>query len=937
MYIPFVTVRDFTPNSRVNWTSIGNIESVLRNGDQFTLSLAGSSLTVQLSFLSATCFRIRFNPTTPVGTIPDHSVAVVNRALGPVALTVVEDSAQALVVDTGAMRVRVDLQPYRVRVYRGGQLVSADPAGYNLVYIPGQQVIANFKTVPPGALYCGFGEKAGAQLLKNRFTMTQFNFDNFSYIQAPLPPDNQAGPLNPSEALYASIPLLIELNPQPSGDFAGDAFACGVFFDNISQSYFNIEANDYSNMDSLYYFGALFGNMDYYFFLGDGAPDILAQYTTLTGRAAMPPKYVFGYHQGGYGYYDRTKLEAVARAYRDARIPCDGLHIDVDFQDNYRTFTHSEKKFPDARQMLDALRAQGFRCSTNVTPLLTDNPLDENGNYATYTQRQALLSMGGLIYDTRAGDGPNPNLFRGQISYGIGQKTNPYQYPPGDAYPPLAPNAQGAVPLGATGNYCDYGREDVRRVWGDQYRHLVQDLGMDMIWQDMMDPAQAQEVAGNILTFPLDLMLNDGIGYVPHGYMHNAYALLLQQASWEGLQRLRPDQRNFIIARGGYAGMQRYAGLWTGDSASSWDFLRINIPEVLNVGLSGVPICGCDIGGFANGSGSVGDVVYPASVGGAIQGGVTHYELLTRWMQLGAFLPWYRNHYNGYSKAFQEPYAYGEPVPTNCRKYVELRYRLMQLFYDAMYEWTQTGLPIARAMFLNDPADPGVYGHLDDQFFVGRDLLVAPIVNPFESLSPPQTPQRSVYLPAGSDWFAFQDGAPLGAAIPGGATLNVVAGLDTVPLYVRAGGILPFRRYVEQHVGERPTNPLVLTCYPGPDREYRLYQDDGLSTEAEIRGIYRTTLVTQRTAGNSRTVRLQRQHDGFTPPEPYVLVALAGSGRPASVAIQGAPGAAEPDEVADSGALEASGGNAYLWDGATRTTIVKLFDTAADTTVTITS
>ena len=125
---------------------------------------------------------------------------------------------------------------------------------------------------------------------------------------------------------------MLEINPQPGGDFAGPPYACGLFFDNTSQSYFNLGSNDYSDMDGKFYFGALFGDLDYYFFLGDGAPDVLSQYTTLTGRAPMPPKYVLGFHQGAYGYYDRQRLGSVANAYRSARIPCDGLHIDVDFQ-----------------------------------------------------------------------------------------------------------------------------------------------------------------------------------------------------------------------------------------------------------------------------------------------------------------------------------------------------------------------------------------------------------------------------------------------------------------------------------------------------------------------------------------------------------------------------------------------------------------------------
>ena len=918
MSILFVTVRDFTPN-RGDWTPIGNIGSHTRNSNVFTLKLTENNLLLQVSFLSETCFRVRFNPTLGTDYSVENSFAVVNRNLGPVNLTVLEDSSQALIVDTGRMRVHIDLQPYRIRVFRGNQLVNADISSYNLVYLPGQRAIANFKTYPTNAKYCGFGEKAGAQLLKNQFTMTDFNFDNFKYVNAPLPPGNGAGPLNPSEALYASIPFLIENNPAPVGDYQGPPYSYGIFFDNPAQSYFNIGTNDYSTMDGKYYFGALFGDMDYYFLLGDKTADVLYQYTQLTGRSPMPPKYIFGFHQGCYGYYDRAHLEATANAYRAAQIPIDGLHIDVDFQNNYRTFTHSEMKFPNCRQMLDDLHQRGFKCSTNITPLLTDNPLDESGNMTPYQQRQAIMSRGGLIYDTKAGQGQNPNLFVGTVSYGINNRVNPYPYPG------RPPNRDGNTPLGADGYYSDYGRQDVREVWGQQYAHLINDLGMDMIWQDMTCPALAGTAETPYKTFPLDLMMNNGVTYVPNAAFHNAYALLLLQATYEGLNKLRPDIRNFIIARGGYAGLQRYAALWTGDSASSWDFLRINIPEVLNLGLSGVPISGCDIGGFATGDVPNGTSSNPEFPGGKVIGGITNFELLTRWMQLGSFLPWYRNHYDGYNKQFQEPYAYGEPVPTNCRKYVELRYRMLQVYYDAMYEWTLSGMPIARALFLNDPDDPEVYNHLDEQFFVGKDFLVAPIVNQSETL-------RDIYLPAKSQWYAFKDNmAPLDSPVNGGTTVhNYQAGLDTVPIYIRAGAILPMRYLVEQYVGQLPQNPLVINIYPGPDSDYLLYQDDGITTRAANRNEYRTTRISHQGSNGGQQVRLQRLDDKYTPPEEFYYIAFLGTRHPSSVSL----GGGQLPEVGSSSALEDSRVNAYYWDQNTAITFIKIIDTQPDVTVT---
>ena len=293
-------------------------------------------------------------------------------------------------------------------------------------------------------------------------------------------------------------------------------------------------------------------------------------------------------------------------------------------------------------------------------------------------------------------------------------------------------------------------------------------------------------------TLPLNLMVHDGRDYVPHAVCHNAYPMFLLKATYAGISTLRPETRPFILARGGYAGLQRYAALWTGDNASSWDFLRINLPQVLNLGLSGVPISGSDVGGFATGPIPDGTTAPSVVRDGRVIGGVTDPELFVRWMQLGSFLPWFRNHYLGYDKEYQEVYAYGEPVTSICRRFIELRYRMLQLYYDAMYEWTRTGMPIARALFLNDPEDPAVYQHLDDQFFVGKDILVAPILFPARPDGAPAV--RDVYLPAGNGWFVFRDGkAKLDPPIPGG---QILRGVESDP---RRGPRLRARRRDPAH------------------------------------------------------------------------------------------------------------------------------------------
>jgi alpha-glucosidase len=954
MDFPFVAVNGFTPNTS-GWSTISNINQVTADASGLTYSFTFGQRSLLLQLLGPRAFRLRFNPAVNASYDSEYSVAVVNRDLGIAGLKVNKSGSQQnqLVLDTGAVRIEVALQAsFSLSVFRSGtnHLIHRDAPGRGVLYIPNQEVIAVMKSAAPGAYYVGCGEKAGSQMLKNNFTFTYFNFDNFSYGG---PSEGDPGPLNPTEPLYCSIPFLIEVNAFPSGDFGGPAYAYGIFLDNTAQSFVNVTTNDYSDMANKYYMGSLYNELDYYFMVGDSVPEVLSQYTTLTGRSAMPPRYVFGLHQGAYGYYDQYKLKATAAAYRNARIPCDGLHIDVDFQDNYRTFTHSEIKFPDVAQLFASLHQMGFKMSTNITPLITNNALGESGQNTDYSQRDNLIGANGLLRNSRAGGAPSSDIYAAGVNYGSNRGSNPYA----SAYPPLMINNQGVIPLTSPGNYPDFGLDQVRTVWGAQYQHLIDEVGLDMIWQDMTCPAIDPNLPPDLeenKTFAQDLLMaressdqhgNVTVEMLPNAKLHNSYVLNLLKATWNGITQLRPDTRNFIIARGGYAGMQRYAGLWTGDSASTWDFLRINIPEVLNLGMSGVPISGCDIGGFANPNG-FGSPNPNCSIVGTpfknanVSGGITNYELLTRWMQVGSFLPWYRNHYDGYSKQFQEAYAYDEPVLTNCRRYVELRYRMLQVYYDAMYQWTQTGMPIARALFLNDPQDGQVYNHLNDQFFVGRDFLVAPIVDPHATSNPPTPPIRAVYLPAGSDWYAFMDNIqPLGGAVNGGTLIgNYFADVDRVPIYVRAGAILPFCE-LEQWVGELPANPLTFNCYPGPDRwtdeqSYQLYQDDGITTQASA-GKFRLSRVYQRTlqqnSAVTREVRVKRTQDNFQPASSFFYVAMLGSvTKPQSVLRDGNA----LTDAGDPATLSSSPVDAWYWNSSIQIGFAKIFDTVVDTTVT---
>ena len=411
-------------------------------------------------------------------------------------------------------------------VYRSGQLVHADPEDYNLVYVSrenGAEAVAHFKIAPTNAQYYGFGEKAGITLDKRRVpkqhfygqyaggnekigaALTFFNFDNFAYNAPNLTPKGEIqGPLNPNCPLYQSSPFLIEYNPKPDGRFSGPSYTNGILFDNTSQTFINFRQSNQ------YYFGALHGELDYYVFAGRNVAEVLNEFVVLTGRTHMKPKYVFGYHQGGYGpnYNTKQKLLEVASKYRQWKIPCDGIHIDVDFQvievfksfvspslllkgfntmpylqDNYRTFTNSKSKFPKPEEIFDALHNQGFKCSTNITPIISCN-VDENGKHSPYKALDTGKANGMFIMNVREDGSGTQEPYIGNVNYGRGHLT--------------------------WGHYPDLGREEAQRWWGEQYRDLL-DWGLDFIWQDMTTPAMKSSVHQPdcpLLSFPMDLMIS---------------------------------------------------------------------------------------------------------------------------------------------------------------------------------------------------------------------------------------------------------------------------------------------------------------------------------------------------------------------------------------------------------------------------------------------
>ena len=320
----------------------------------------------------------------------------------------------------------------------------------------------------------------------------------------------------------------------------------------------------------------------------------------------------------------------------------------------------------------------------------------------------------------------------------------------------------------------------------------------------------------------------------------------MARATFEGLQRLRPDERPFVLSRSGTGGIQRYAAIWTGDNTSEWEHISLAIAMCLNLSISGVPFVGMDLGGFWNDSNG---------------------ELLVRFAQLGTFIPFCRNHNAKFNSA-QEPWIFGEPFESAYRAAIELRYRSLPYLYTLFAESARSGAPIIRPLFYHYPQDAQALLS-EDELLIGEHLLSAPIYQAGAT-------SREVYLPAGI-WFDFWNEQ----TYHGGQTHTLAAPLERWPLLVRANSILPLGP-VMQHTDERPTDPLTIHCYMTEQGQasYTLYEDDGTSL-AHTQGTFAETAITCRARDTDAEVEIEERFASYRPQREWyeIVVHLAGQTR----------------------------------------------------------
>ena len=493
-----------------------------------------------------------------------------------------------------------------------------------------------------------------------------------------------------------------------------DHKAYGIFFDNTYKSYFNMGASN----NRFYWFGADNGEMDYYFIYGPEFKRVISDYTKLTGRMELPPMWALGYQQSRWSYYPESTVRSIAKNFRSKNIPCDVIYLDIHYMDGYRVFTWDKTRFPNPPQMLSDLKKDGFKIIPIIDPGVKADP-----NYFA------------------AQEGLQNDLF---VKYPDGI---PYQ---GEVWPSWA-------------YFPDFTKKETRDWWGEKLSVFL-NQGVEGFWNDMNEPAVwgGGNVPDIVQYYDNGLMSN-------HKKIKNVYALEMAKATRNGLKKFS-EQRHFILSRAGFAGIQRYSANWTGDNVSSDEHLRLACVMPQNVGLSGQPFIGSDVGGF--------------------MGGEPTNEMYIRWMQLGAFTPFFRGH-SAIDTKSREPFAFNETVEEFSRQAIQLRYKLIPFWYNEFYNSARTGLPIMRSMFVNYQNDENCYSrNAQYQFMIGENLLVAPVVNSTEST-------KRLYLPEGK-WYDWINNK----VVNGGEWKIFEVPLNKIALYIKEGGMIPMQE-VQNYIGEK--------------------------------------------------------------------------------------------------------------------------------------
>ena len=577
----------------------------------------------------------------------------------------------------------------------------------------------------------------------------------------------------------------------------------GIYWENYSPTQFDDDANGMS------FTSEVGEGIDYYFMYGGSADGVVAQMRHLSGDVPMFPLWTYGFWQSKERYKTAAETESIVDKYRALQVPLDGIIQDWQYWgSNYlwNAMDFLSEDFANGPQMIKNVHAKHAHFMISIW-----------ASFGPQTQQFRELNEKGLLmpFETWPQSGLS-HIWPPRMDYPSGVKVY-------DAFSPVA--------------------RDI--YW--KYLKTLYDYGTDAWWMDSTDPDFFN---------PRESDYEHPVYGGTWRSLRNAFPLETVRGIYQSQRRDYPNspKRVFIMTRSSYAGQQHYgSNMWSGDVASSWDMLRKQVPAGMSFSLTGNPNFNTDIGGFFCNA-------YNTKGPGSAPQNPQYQELYVRWMQYGLFTPVFRSHGADAPREIWQFGKKGEPVYDAIEKMIRLRYRLIPYLYSTAWQVTSNNESYIRPLFSDFAADKRVWDMTDELMF-GRSILAAPIVNPLyteeqiikedamtgwdrnnvkmkenknEDVDWSQSKTVTKYLPQGADWYDFWTNTRM----KGGQSVTIQATLDQVPMYVRAGSILPLGPEM-QYVGEKPWDNLELRVYPGADGSFVLYEDEGDNYNYE-KGVYST-------------------------------------------------------------------------------------------------
>ncbi|MCC8038420.1 MAG: DUF5110 domain-containing protein [Bacteroidales bacterium] len=521
--------------------------------------------------------------------------------------------------------------------------------------------------------------------------------------------------------------------------------------------------------NAMTWWGEMQSMIDYYMIAGDSMDDVVRGYRTLTGQAPIMPRWALGYWQSREKYNTSDEVLSTLAEYRSRQIPIDNIVIDWLHwpQDSWGCHEFDPQRFPNPKAMVDSIHDMHGRVMVSVWPKF----------YASTEHFKEFDSQGWMYRQA------------------------------------IKDNVRDWVGPGYLGSFYDAYSEPARRLFWHQIQDHYYPLGIDAWWMDASEPNVRDCVD---IDYRKALCGPTALG--PSTKYFNAYALMNAEAIYDGQRGVDPQKRVFLLTRSGYAGQQRYStATWSGDIATRWEDMKAQLSAGLNFAVSGVPWWTMDIGGFCVEDRYVAAQQLYDQTGEENADLKEWRELNTRWHQFGAFCPLYRSHGQWPLREIWNIAPEGHPAYNSICYYNTLRYRLMPYLYALNARVSDDGYTLMRPLAMDFTPDV-LAREVSDQFMLGPALMACPV-------TAYQARTRTVYFPQGSSWVNFYDGT----VTQGGQYAEVDAPYERMPLYVRAGSILPMGPEGMQWSGDKRDGVLTVCVCPGQDCDFTLYDDDGLT------------------------------------------------------------------------------------------------------------